>query len=147
MSVPLGVYTRYDRLGASSRLRYYGYRAAFEAAGFAPEFYPFFSDAYLTRLYAGRGKSRLLAAAALVRRFAASTRLPEKLLIEYELLPELPYGIEARFLRGRRYVLNFDDDVWIKYEGRGRLADKYDRLVARGVRRGLRERPAAWKRC
>ena len=65
MSVPLGVYTRYDRLGASSRLRYYGYRAAFEAAGFAPEFYPFFSDAYLTRLYAGRGKSRLLAAAAL----------------------------------------------------------------------------------
>lgn len=32
MSVPLGVYTRYDRLGASSRLRYYGYRAAFEAA-------------------------------------------------------------------------------------------------------------------
>lgn len=57
-------------------------------------------------------------------------RLPEKLLIEYELLPELPYGIEARFLRGRRYVLNFDDDVWIKYEGRGRLADKYDRLVA-----------------
>ena len=130
MSVPLGVYTRYDRLGASSRLRYYGYRAAFEAAGFAPEFHPFFSDAYLTRLYAGRGKSRLLAAAALVRRFAASTRLPEKLLIEYELLPELPYGIEARFLRGRRYVLNFDDDVWIKYEGRGRLADKYDRLVA-----------------
>ena len=114
----------------SSRLRYYGYRAAFEAAGFAPEFHPFFSDAYLTRLYAGRGKSRLLAAAALVRRFAASTRLPEKLLIEYELLPELPYGIEARFLRGRRYVLNFDDDVWIKYEGRGRLADKYDRLVA-----------------
>ena len=68
MSVPLGVYTRYDRLGASSRLRYYGYRAAFEAAGFAPEFHPFFSDAYLTRLYAGRGKSRLLAAAALVRR-------------------------------------------------------------------------------
>lgn len=76
---------------------------------------------------------------------AASTRLPEKLLIEYELLPELPYGIEARFLRGRRYVLNFDDDVWIKYEGRGRLADKYDRAGRRGVRRGLRERPAAGK--
>ncbi|MBS1369408.1 MAG: glycosyltransferase family 4 protein [Lentisphaeria bacterium] len=130
MTKELGVYTRYGRLGASSRLRYFSYCDAFESAGFAPRFNAFFSDAYLERLYAGRGKSRLLAAGALLRRLAAAARLPERLLIEYELLPELSYGVESRFLRGRRYVLNFDDDVWLKYEGRGSLAEKYDLLIA-----------------
>lgn len=129
MHVPMGIYPRYGRLGASSRLRYYAYRAAFESAGFAPEYHPFFSDSYLERLYAGRGKSRLLAIAALLRRIAVSANLPERMLIEYELLPELPYAVESRFLRNRRYVLNFDDDVWIKYEGRKHLKGKYDRLI------------------
>ena len=128
--IPLGVCTRYGTLGASSRLRYYEFREAFEAAGFAPRFRPFFPDAYLKRLYAGKGKSGLLGAAALLRRLAGAAFLPERLLIEYELLPELPFGVEARFLRNRRYVLNFDDDVWLKYAGRKKLEDKYDRLVA-----------------
>lgn len=127
----LGIYTRYGRRGASSRLRYFDYRKAFEAAGFAPHYHPFFPDAYLKKLYAGEGKSRLLAGGALLRRFAsAAVHLPKRLLIEYELFPELPFGVEAHFLRNRRYVLNFDDDVWLKYEGRGSLAEKYDRLVA-----------------
>lgn len=128
--IPLGVCTRYDRLGASSRLRYFNYRDAFEAAGFAPRFHPFFSDAYLRRFYAGKGKSRIRGASALLRRFAEGPFLPQRLLIEYELLPELPFRIEERFLRGKRFVLNFDDDVWLKYEGRTNLEDKYDRLVA-----------------
>jgi len=128
--IPLGVCTRYGTLGASSRLRYYEFREAFEAAGFAPRFRPFFPDAYLKRLYAGKGKSGLLGAAALLRRLADAAFLPERLLIEYELLPELPFGVEARFLRNRRYVLNFDDDVWLKYAGRKKLEDKYARLVA-----------------
>ena len=127
----LGIFTRYGRRGASSRLRYFDYKDAFEAAGFSPHFHPFFPDAYLKRLYAGNGKSRLLAAEALLRRLATmSAHLPERLLIEYELLPELAFGIESHFLRNRRYVLNFDDNVWLKYEGRGRLAEKYDRLIA-----------------
>lgn len=126
----LGIYTRYGRRGASSRLRYFDYRNAFETAGFSVRFHPFFPDAYLKRLYAGGGKSRPLAAAALLRRLAtAAVHLPERLLIEYELFPELPWEIEARFLHSRRYVLNFDDDVWLKYEGRGELSEKYDRLI------------------
>jgi len=128
--IPLGVCTRYGMLGASSRLRYFCFRGAFAAAGFAPRFYALLPDAYLRRLYAGKGKSGLLASAAILRRLAEAAFLPERLLIEYELLPGVPFGVESRFLRKRRYVLNFDDDVWLKYEGRKRLEDKYDRLVA-----------------
>lgn len=129
--VPLGVCTRYGMSGASSRLRYFCYREAFRAAGFEPRFHPFFPDAYLRRLYAGKGKSRALALAALARRLALAPFLPERLLVEYELFPELPYRFEEHFLRGRRYVLNFDDDVWRKYAGRGgALEEKFDRLVS-----------------
>ena len=130
MAEELGIYTRYGRRGASSRLRYFDYRNAFETAGFAPHFHSFFPNAYLKRLYAGGGKSRLLAAEALLRRLTSTAvHLPKRLLIEYELFPELPFGVESYFLRNRRYVLNFDDDVWLKYEGRGALAEKYDLLI------------------
>jgi len=129
-ALPLGVCTRYGILGASSRLRYFQFREAFEAVGFVPRFHPFFPDSYLKRLYAGKGKSRSLAAAALLRRLAGTPFLPQRLLIEYELLPELSFGIESCFLRGKRYMLNFDDDVWLKYRGRPALEGKYDRLIA-----------------
>ena len=129
MKLPLAVCTRYDELGASSRLRYYAYRDALEEGGFAVRMLPFFGRAYLERLYGGGGKSRWLAAAALLRRLAALPGLPERLLIEYELLPSLPAGVEQAVLRHHRYVLNFDDNVWEKYAGT-RLEGKYDRLVA-----------------
>ena len=131
MSIPLGVLTRYDEMGASSRLRYYLFRNALENGGFRPEYHPFFRAAYLRRLYAGQGKSRLLAAGALLRRLALLPRLPERLLVEYELLPELSAACELKFLRRHRYILNFDDNVWEKYAAQPRLAGKYDELIRR----------------
>lgn len=141
----LGVYTRYSELGASSRLRYYAYAQSWRDAGFAPEFHPFYPARYLRRLYAGRGASRLLAGASLLRRLLLSVRLPERLVLEYELLPYLPAGVEKALLRGHRYVLNFDDNVWEKYLDSPHLSGKYDALVegASGVivaNRFLRER-------
>lgn len=133
MKRKLGICTRYTRQGASSRLRYYRYASALETAGFEPEFHPFFGERYLHHLYSGGGKSRLLAAAALAKRLALAPLLPERLLIEYELLPELPYSVEAQLLGHRRYVLNFDDNVWEKYAARPRLADKYDNLCRRAA--------------
>ena len=127
--IPLGVCTRYTETGASSRLRYYAYAGAWREAGFAPEFHPFFDDAYLRRLYAGGGKSRFRALAALGRRLALAPWLPRNLVLEYELLPFCSWALECRVLGKRRYVLNFDDDVWEKYRDLPRLADKYDQLV------------------
>ena len=125
----LDVCTRYDRLGASSRCRYYLYENALRAAGFDVRFHPFFRSGYLKRLYAGGGKSRLLAAGALCRRLLELPGFGEALLVEYELFPNLPWGFEARYLSRRRYVLNFDDNVWEKYRGNPRLEGKYDRLI------------------
>ncbi len=127
-SARLTVFTRYTRLGASSRLRFHDAAGALEEAGFRPHYSSFFSSAYLRRLYAGRGKSRFLFAAALLRRLCCLLFTGGPLLIEYELLPFIPWRWEKLFLAGRRYVLNFDDDVWRKYDGLPHLSDKYDLL-------------------
>ena len=129
MSPQLGIYTRYNELGASSRLRYYLFRRAFEKAHFEVAFHPFFSSEYLRKLYATGRRPRLSAATALLRRLTLLPRLEENLLIEYELLPELPATWELRMLRNHRYVLNFDDNVWEKYAARPHLAGKDDELV------------------
>lgn len=122
--------TRYNELGASSRLRFYAYADALADAGYEVRIDPFFQRDYLERLYAGQGKSRPMALQSLLRRLLHAPFYPENLLIEYELFPQLPYAVEAVFLRNRQYVLNFDDNVWEKYRGNSRLADKYDQLIS-----------------
>ena len=124
-----GVCTRYGELGASSRLRFFRYADAWRAAGLEPVFHSFFDDAYLRRLYAGGGKSRGAAARALCRRIASLPRLEKRLFIEYELLPGLPAAWELALLRGRRYVLGFDDRVELKYAGRRLLEGKFEALI------------------
>ena len=124
-----GVCTRYGELGASSRLRFFRYADAWRAAGLEPVFRPFFDDAYLRRLYGGGGRSFLSAATALCRRIASLPKLEDRLYIEYELLPGLPAAWELAALRGRRYVLGFDDRVEMKYAGRRWLEGKYEALI------------------
>ena len=51
------LWTRYSRLGASSRLRFFQYLPFLEEAGFSPEIGSFFDDDYLRRLYSGRGRN------------------------------------------------------------------------------------------
>ena len=53
--------------------------------------------------------------------------MPERLFVEYELFPYLSYSFEAKYLRHRKYVLNFDDDIFLRY---GREPNKLDRLCA-----------------
>jgi glycosyltransferase involved in cell wall biosynthesis len=128
--IPIALCTRYDQLGASSRLRFYDFVPALREAGYAPAVYPFFRRRYLERLYAGGGKSRLSAAASLLRRLWLAFLLPERLIVEYELLPMMSAALELRLLHRHRYILNFDDNVWEKYIGMPRLAGKYDQLIA-----------------
>lgn len=130
----LGVYTRYSRLGASSRLRYFQYEESLQAAGFAPRFHALFQDLYLKRLYAGNGRSRIGVLSALLKRLSRLPFLEKELLIEYELLPGLPAAAELFFIgKKRKYVLNFDDLVWEKYRNKPLLQDKYDRLISRAA--------------
>ena len=125
----LGIFTRYDRMGASSRLRFFQWKDDFAAFGFLPEFYPFFTEDYLKKLYSCGKKSKLSLLLAAVCRFFQLMRAPQKLLIEYELFPFLPAKWELLFLKRKRYFLGFDDNVWEKYKNNPALADKYDELI------------------
>lgn len=119
---------RYDRLGASSRLRFFMYFESYIKSGGNAVIKPGLSDEYLQQLYrAGRvGTFRKLR--EFLRIFCRAFNLPEKLLIEYELVPELAYKYEKCLLGSRQYILNFDDNVWEKYRHKPALADKYDSL-------------------
>ena len=125
----LGIFTRYDRMGASSRLRFYQWQEDFASFGYEPEFYPLLTRNYLKKLYRSGKKSKLALAAASICRFFQLLKAPRELLIEYELFPYLPAKWELLFLRRKRYFLGFDDNVWEKYSNDPALADKYDLLI------------------
>ena len=126
----LTMFTRYNTLGASSRYRYYMYAARLRDAGEQVEIFNFFDEQYLRRLYKGRRAGIFNILKAYWGRLKSVLNAGDNLLIEYELFPFLPYWVEHMFLKRRKYILNFDDNVWEKYAGRIFLAGKYDALVS-----------------
>ena len=125
----LGIYTRYSELGASSRLRCYRYAGMLGKCGFDVRMHPLMRDDTLKALYGGRGR-RVKLARDLARRMFALPRAEKNLWIEYELLPGISYRIEKLYLRNRRYVLSFDDAVYLNYRGKKLLDGKFERLAA-----------------
>ena len=125
----LGIYTRYTELGASSRLRCIRYAATLAECGFDVRLHPLMGDDTLRALYAGQRRGGKLVR-DLARRMLALPRAEKNLWIEYELLPGIPYGIEKLYLRRRRYVLSFDDAVYLNYRGKKLLDGKFERLAA-----------------
>ena len=127
----IGFYPRYDRLGASSRLRFFLFYERWlreEGARELPAIHPGMSDAYLRALYGGKcGMIRKLR--EWFRLWHRAFGLERRLVIEYELLPGAPWAVEKLFLGRRRYVLNFDDNVWEKYRKRPLLKGKFDSLI------------------
>ncbi len=142
----LAIYTRYDKLGASSRYRYFMYLDVLHSAGWAAIIYPFFSNSYLKKLYHDGEKSRLKFIFSTLRRIIQLLFSSKQLIIEYELLPFIPYNIENLLLKNKKYILNFDDDVWEKYRSSPALADKFDKLItaSAGV---IVANDMLWERC
>jgi glycosyltransferase involved in cell wall biosynthesis len=125
----LSVYTRYDELGASSRYRYFMYLDQLYMAGWQVKLYPLLGDDYLHQLYSTGKKSSFKLFIGIFRRIITVLRASDNLIIEYELLPFLPYWLEALLLRHKKYILNFDDNVWEKYANKPWLKNKFDRLA------------------
>lgn len=130
-------FTRYADLGASSRVRATQFAQALAAMGIESSFWPLLADRYLEQRYVGRGAAREVAAGYASRwRQIRVAKSADLLWIEKELLPYLPYSIEARLLRGRRFVLDFDDAIFHNYDQSGSavvrrlLGRKIDRLMA-----------------
>lgn len=134
--------SRYERLGASSRVRSYQYLDALAARGIAVEVCPLFSNEYVRTRHSAEGvrlSGVFRAYGRRVRDILAHRQVP-LLWLEAELLPWLPYGIERVLLGGSRaLVIDYDDAIFHRYDGhhsgpvRALLGHKIDRLMARAT--------------
>lgn len=110
--------TRYERLGASSRVRFLQFLPALEREGFTFDVQPLLDDDYVRSLYGGPpfGARRLLTSYA--RRFGALRRRMRYDLVwlEKEALPWLPAWVEIARLEGLPYVVDYDDAWFHRYQ-------------------------------
>lgn len=134
--------SKYSRLGASSRLRSLQYLPELAAAGIRVTPLPLFDDAYLRRLYGGRGR----AVGAVARRYLARALHLQRAFgsdlfwIEKEALPYFPWWVE-QLLRpaGTPYVVDYDDAIFHNYDNsrhalvRTLLGRKIDCVMAGAV--------------
>ena len=133
--------SRYGRLGASSRMRFYQYLPWLEAAGIRVTAAPLFSDGYVRALQQNT-KNLFEAARAYLGRVQAlfGSRQFDLLWIEKEALPWLPAWLEKALLSGAvPYVLDYDDAVFHYYDQhrnpviRALLARKHPALIRRAA--------------
>lgn len=89
----------------------------------------FLDNEYLDNLYKNRPRNNFKILSSYFGRFFALFTSSKNLIIEYELFPYLPYWFEKLFLRNKKYILNFDDNVWDNYKDKFWLKHKYDKLV------------------
>ncbi len=110
--------TRYERLGASSRVRFLQFLPMLEREGFSFEVQPLLDNDYVRSLYGGPpvGAGRLLMSYA--RRLRALRRKLryDVVWLEKEALPWLPAWVEIARLEGMPYVVDYDDAWFHRYE-------------------------------
>jgi glycosyltransferase involved in cell wall biosynthesis len=124
--------TRYERLGASSRVRFLQFLPALERLGFTFDVRPMLGNDYVRALYGGPPVGAWTIAKAYGRRFnALRRRLRHDIVwIEKEALPWLPAWVEIARLQGIPYVVDYDDAWFYRYESHwlspllGRKLDK-----------------------
>jgi glycosyltransferase involved in cell wall biosynthesis len=113
------ILTRYDRLGASSRLRMLQYVEHLEAGGIQCTISPLLPAAYVERLYATGRRSILALVADYLRRARILFRVGDydQVWIEKELFPSAPATAERLLARlGVPYVVDYDDAVFHSYD-------------------------------
>jgi glycosyltransferase involved in cell wall biosynthesis len=111
--------TRYGRLGASSRVRFYQYQAFLAAQSIDIDWMPLFSDAYVRGLQGGQRSVREVASAYASRAMKlVRNRGYDLLWIEKDALPWLPAWVEQALLGANvPCVLDYDDAVFHAYDG------------------------------
>jgi len=110
--------TRYERLGASSRVRFLQYLPALEREGFTFDVQPLLDNAYVRSLYGGPKVGFGSLAVAYARRLRAMRRRMryDVVWLEKEALPWLPAFLEIARLQGLPYVVDYDDAWFHRYE-------------------------------
>jgi glycosyltransferase involved in cell wall biosynthesis len=130
--------TRYDSLGASSRLRSMQYFPELEGMGCDVSHSPLIDNDSLDIKYTRGSYPFLVAVLRYFKRFMLVFTLHryDIIWIEKEAFPWLPFWIEKIFLSfSTKYVLDFDDAVFHRYDQSERqfvryiFSDKLDRLM------------------
>lgn len=133
------LFTRYTRLGASSRLRSLQFLPMLAAQGIAVDVHSLFDDEYLRALYGSRQRSmtRVLAAYCARWRAMRHARDYDLFWIEKELMPYLPTVVESAGLpHGIPTLVDYDDAVFHNYDRsasaflRNLLGRKIDQVMA-----------------
>lgn len=127
--INLSYFTKYPTQGATSRYRSFAFASRLAESNYNIEIQSFMPIGYLTRLFAYRSKQKLQIVLSYFERCFALLRSSQNLIIEREVFPYLPYGIEQWFLKGKNYILDYDDNVWEDHRGKIFLEGKYDNLV------------------
>lgn len=125
------VLTRYERKGASSRVRFYQFYPYLEAQGFQITTQALLSDHYIDRIYTQGRKNLAEMFKGYIRRIflLLTAKRFDALWIEKELFPGLPAWAE-RYLqwRGVRMVIDYDDAIFHNYD---LLASRFTRFLLR----------------
>ncbi len=110
--------TRYDKLGASSRMRSLQYIPWFKSAGIETVVSAMFDDAMLLHKYQHKGYGLFNVLSAYLRRIHVlmKVRQFDLVWIEKEALPWFPAWFEIWMLRHIPYVLDFDDAIFHNYD-------------------------------
>jgi len=112
-------FTKYTRIGPSSRLRFYQFIRYFESVGITVQIQPLFESGYIRRLFStGKRSIPFLLRGYLKRsRKLARTGWADLIWIEKELFPWIP-GVEKLILSkvNRPYVVDVDDAVFHLYD-------------------------------
>jgi glycosyltransferase involved in cell wall biosynthesis len=111
--------TRYERLGSSSRVRFYQYFPYLDAKGIEIVSAAFFTDVYVQSRYASKPVNSVSVLKAYVKRLFAlfSSAKFDILWVEKELFPWLPAWFEI-FLQRLviPYIVDYDDAVFHRYD-------------------------------
>lgn len=110
--------TRYGSQGASSRLRSFQFLPSFQASGVECPVSSLFENELLLEKYKHGRYSILGVLSAYWRRIHAlvGQNAFNLLWVEKEALPWLPAWMEQLLLRGKPYVLDFDDAIFHNYD-------------------------------
>ena len=131
--------TRYDELGASSRVRFHHYGSRLAAAGFELDFHPLLDSDYLVSAMQGRrsGMAGLKACARRALSLPRALQGSDLVWLEKEIWPFAPAWLERLWLGRRRpLVIDYDDAIFHVYDTHPRavvrklLGQKIDRLMA-----------------
>lgn len=122
------IFTKYPRIGASSRLRSLQYLPMLEQQGFKFTVRSLFDEAYLNNLYGTGGRSRLAVLSYYFKRLLTLFTVwrYDLVWIEKELFPYFPAVFEKLLaIFCVKYIVDYDDAIFHNYDLSGKKVIRY----------------------